>query len=176
MIGQIELVVGPMFSGKSTELLRRMRRLEVAKKKCLYIKYKQDTRYSKDCIATHNNETRKAAPCDKLTEIDNLEDFECIGVDEGQFFPDLIEFCEKAANKGKLVIVAALDGTFERKPFGQICELIPLCESVTKLRAICMECQAEASFSKKISKDNKNLIDIGGSDKYISVCRECYNK
>lgn len=87
----------------------------------------------------------------------------------------MIEFAEKAANLGKLVIVAALDGTYQRKPFGDICNLIPLCENITKLNAICMLCQKEAAFSKRITKEVQT-VDIGGSDKYLAVCRECFLK
>jgi thymidine kinase len=174
--GQIQLIIGGMFAGKSTELLRRMKRFQVAKKKCLYIKYLHDTRFSKDCIATHNNEQIAAVPCDNLTDLEKfLDSYDCFGVDEGQFFPDIISFCEKAANMGKIVVVAALDGTFQRKAFGSICELIPMCEDVTKLKAICMLCQKEASFSKRITT-SVDTVDIGGSDKYVAVCRTCFHK
>lgn len=133
-----------------------------------------------------------ATPCWELKECKNLIDkYDCIGIDEGQFviysfclnnqFPDLVEFCETAANKGRVVVVSALNGTFERKPFGQIPNLIPHCENITNLTAICASCQKEASFSKRISKEQKKEklnsdIDIGGSDKYEASCRNCFNK
>jgi thymidine kinase len=100
-------------------------------------------------------------------------DYDVIGVDEGQFFPDLVDFCESAANAGKVVIVSALDGTFQRKPFGTVCDLIPLCESVVKLNAVCMQCSHDGAFSKRITNDTATEV-IGGSDMYIAACRRCY--
>ncbi|KYO27386.1 thymidine kinase, cytosolic [Alligator mississippiensis] len=96
-----------------------------------------------------------------------------IGIDEGQFFPDIVEFCEAMANAGKTVIVAALDGTFQRKAFGSILNLVPLAESVVKLNAVCMECYQEASYTKRLGAEREVEV-IGGADKYHSVCRLCY--
>ncbi|KAF2975812.1 hypothetical protein EK904_005888, partial [Melospiza melodia maxima] len=88
-------------------------------------------------------------------------------------FPDIVEFCEKMANTGKTVIVAALDGTFQRKAFGSILNLVPLAESVVKLNAVCMECFREASYTKRLGAEREVEV-IGGADKYHSVCRACY--
>ncbi|XP_034362226.1 thymidine kinase, cytosolic [Arvicanthis niloticus] len=98
-----------------------------------------------------------------------------IGIDEGQFFPDIVDFCEMMANAGKTVIVAALDGTFQRKAFGSILNLVPLAESVVKLTAVCMECFREAAYTKRLGLE-KEVEVIGGADKYHSVCRLCYFK
>eukprot|EP00069_Balaena_mysticetus_P020888 bmy_13156T0 len=98
-----------------------------------------------------------------------------IGIDEGQFFPDIVEFSETMANAGKTVIVAALDGTFQRKAFGTILNLVPLAESVVKLTAVCMECFREAAYTKRLGVE-KEVEVIGGADKYHSVCRLCYFK
>src|SRR5690348_9043635 len=87
-------------------------------------------------------------------------------------FPDLVEFCEKMADMGKTVIVAALDGTFQRKPFGNVLNLVPLAESVCKLNAVCMLCQKDAAFTKRTVQDTA-LEVIGGADKYVAVCRAC---
>jgi thymidine kinase len=139
--GEMQLIFGPMFSGKSTELLRRIRRHTIAKRKCLVVKYANDTRYSKDNLATHDRMEWVAQPATTLREVLHVaQDYDVIGIDEGQFFPD-IDLAEKLANQGKTVIVAALDGTFQRKPFGKVLELIPLAEDVTKLTAVCMICQ-----------------------------------
>jgi len=97
-----------------------------------------------------------------------------IGIDEGQFFPDVVSFCEQMANMGKVVIVAALDGTFQRKPFGSILELIPMAEDVTKLTAVCVMCQGSAAFTKRLGEEQEIEL-IGGEDKYIAVCRSCYH-
>jgi thymidine kinase len=89
-------------------------------------------------------------------------------------FPDIVEFCEELAEKGKTIIVAALDGTFQRKPFGRVLELIPLAEEVTKLNAVCMVCRKDAAFTKRLGSETQVEL-IGGSDMYISVCRSCFS-
>ncbi|XP_070596209.1 thymidine kinase, cytosolic [Erythrolamprus reginae] len=174
--GQIQVIFGPMFSGKSTELMRRVRRFQIAQYKCLLIKYAKDTRYCVNGVSTHDRNTMEAmsACCLKDVQQEALNSA-VIGIDEGQFFPDIIEFCETMANAGKTVIVAALDGTFQRKAFGNILQLVPLAESVVKLNAVCMECYHEASYTKRLGAE-KEVEVIGGADKYHSVCRVCYFK
>jgi len=105
-------------------------------------------------------------------------DLQVIAIDEGQFFHYIVNFAEVMANRGKIVIIAALDGNFMRKDFNCICaSLVPIAEKVKKLSAICDECKVnKASFSKKIDKENKEIEDIGGKDKYIATCRNCYFK
>lgn len=133
----IDLVLGPMFAGKSTELLRKIKRYRVASKSCLVIKYANDTRYSEKCVATHDKQMIEAVSCKSLSEVEEMaSQFDIIGIDEGQFFEEIVEFSENMANQGKVVVIAALDGTFERKPFGRVLELIPLAESITKLDAV----------------------------------------
>ncbi|XP_034399197.1 thymidine kinase, cytosolic-like [Cyclopterus lumpus] len=172
--GQIQVIFGPMFSGKSTELMRRVRRFQIAQYNCLVIKYAKDTRYSDTGMATHDKSTMEAVPASCLEEMRPLALQACvIGIDEGQFFPDTVAFCEEMANLGKTIIVAALDGTFQRKPFGNILNLIPLAESVVKLHAVCMQCYKEAAYTKRIGIE-KEVEVIGGLDKYQAVCRKCY--
>lgn len=173
--GQIQVILGPMFSGKSTELMRRIRRYQIADQDCLVIKYAKDTRYSKEFVSTHDHQTIPAIKATKLLSIKTVGQFSVIGVDEGQFFDDIVEFCEAMANCGKIVVVAALDGTFERKPFGSILNLIPLSESVVKLSAVCNTCFREAAFTKRISEETEVEV-IGGCDKYLAVCRRCFYK
>eukprot|EP00697_Spironema_sp_BW2_P011544 gnl/Spiro4/27264_TR13563_c0_g1_i1.p1 gnl/Spiro4/27264_TR13563_c0_g1~~gnl/Spiro4/27264_TR13563_c0_g1_i1.p1 ORF type:complete len:184 (+),score=39.21 gnl/Spiro4/27264_TR13563_c0_g1_i1:53-604(+) len=173
--GEIQIIFGPMFSGKSTELIRRIRRQTVANRKCLVIKYKADTRYSEDALGTHDRQTWDAWPCSSLSEVEgHIAEFDVIGIDEGQFFPDVVSFSEAAANSGKTVIIAALDGTYQRKPFGNVLDLVPLAEEVIKLRAICHFCFREAAFSKRIGQETEIEL-IGGADKYVAVCRECFS-
>ncbi|XP_015679650.1 thymidine kinase, cytosolic [Protobothrops mucrosquamatus] len=174
--GQIQVIFGPMFSGKSTELMRRVRRFQIAQYKCLLIKYAKDTRYCVNGVSTHDRNTMEAmsACCLKDVQQEALNST-VIGIDEGQFFPDIVEFCETMANAGKTVIVAALDGTFQRRAFGNILQLVPLAESVVKLNAVCMECFHEASYTKRLGTE-KEVEVIGGADKYHSVCRVCYFK
>uniref|UniRef100_A0A8C1TUL1 Thymidine kinase n=1 Tax=Cyprinus carpio TaxID=7962 RepID=A0A8C1TUL1_CYPCA len=202
--GQIQVIFGPMFSGKSTELMRRVRRFQVAQYCCLLIKYAKDTRYSQTGMATHDKSTMEAVPANRLQDVRSLALQACvIGIDEGQFvcfcsslfsqcslshtlyalinnhdlwllqFPDTVEFCEEMANMGKTIIVAALDGTFQRKPFGNILNLVPLAESVVKLNAVCMQCFKEAAYTKRLGAEQEVEV-IGGTDKYHAVCRACY--
>jgi len=164
-----------MFSGKSTELLRRIRRYTIAKRSCIVLKYHNDTRYEVEKVSTHDKIVWNAVPCAVLEKVKDIAlQHDVIGIDEGQFFPDVVSFCEQMANMGKVVIVAALDGTFQRKPFGSILDLVPIAEDVTKLTAVCVLCQGEASFTKRLG-DETEIELIGGEDKYIAVCRTCYH-
>lgn len=169
----IEIILGPMYSGKTSELFRRLNRFQYSKKKCILIKYALDNRYSLEYASTHDKITMEAIPTEKLTTIKSVVlNYDVIGVDEGQFYPDLVDFAEELANIGKIIIVSALDSTFQRKPFKNVIELISLAESVVKLSAICV-CGKEASFSKRITNEIDVEI-IGGIDKYIAVCRKCF--
>lgn len=174
--GQIQVVFGPMFSGKSTELIRRLKRYQLANHECLIIKYANDVRYDESGIATHD---RVVLPAISSLELESLSsravNYSVIGIDEGQFFPDIVEFCEKMANDGKIVIVAALDGTYQKKGFGNILNLVPLAESVIKLTAVCMICYNEASYTKRRGQE-KEVELIGGKDKYLAVCRSCFKE
>ena len=105
--------------------------------------------------------------------IAQMKNYDVVGIDEGQFFEDIVEFCQQAANLGKIVLVAALDGTFERKPFGNIINLIPLAEKVNKLCAVCVYCTSEAAFTKRII-ESKEIQLIGGDEMYKPVCRACF--
>jgi thymidine kinase len=175
--GQIQLIIGPMFSGKTTELLRRVRRHTIARRKCIVIKYEADKRYSAECAATHDKNTHAAISVSTLSSVTargvDLSAVDVIGIDEGQFYPDLIDFCELWANQGKVIIVSALDATFQRKPFGAIAELIPLAERVDKLTAVCMCCSNAASFTARLGSETAVEL-IGGTDLYISMCRKCF--
>lgn len=172
--GRIELVVGPMFAGKTTEMLRRVDRAELAHKRVVVMKYSHDTRYSEDQVSTHDRKMRLAVPCNTLMPHKALcMQYEVIGIDEGQFFPDVVEFSEELANHGKTVIVAGLDGDFRRKPFGRVLELIAKSEFVTKLSAICTETGNEAPFTKRTVK-NDNIEVIGGSEMYQASSRSSY--
>ena len=120
-------------------------------------------------------QTVQALACENLSELPNLDEFDCIGIDEGQFFSDIVPWAERQANAGKVVIVAALDGDYMRRPFGQILDLVPLSEEVTKLSAVCMNCHQQASFSQRVVRATSGeTVDIGGADKYRAVCRRCY--
>ena len=118
---------------------------------------------------------KKATKAQKLAEVDSkVYEFDVIAIDEGQFFTDIVEHCQKWSDQGKIVIVAALDATFERKPFGSICQLVALAENVKKLTAVCLNCSGEALFTHKHCNKTGEINDIGGLDKYIPVCRSCF--
>lgn len=123
--GHIEVIFGPMFSGKSSELQRRVKRHQIAKKNCLIINYINDNRYTSDeYAATHDKLFMKCKKAKTLKDIDSSVEFiDVIAIDEGQFFEDVVEYADRWANEGKIVIVAALDATFQRKEFGNVCKL-----------------------------------------------------
>ncbi|CAG9331227.1 unnamed protein product [Blepharisma stoltei] len=174
--GEIQVIYGPMFSGKSTELLRRIRRYRVRNDSCILLKTK-DNRYAndEDKVVTHDLfNFLDAFSCDSLYESDVVSDtHDVIGIDEGQFFPDIIPFVEDMANRGKIVIVACLDSDFRREPFGTICQLIAKAERVTKLCSICHYCKGDAAFTARLSSEQAVKV-IGGADKYKPVCRTCF--
>lgn len=175
--GRIELIIGPMFAGKTTELMRRVKREIHARRSCFVIKYAKDTRYDVQNVSSHDQLTLRAqASVSSLEEVqDSWKEFDVVAVDEGQFFQDLVPFCNAVANSGRVVMVSALDGDYLRKPFGHICDLIPHCESVEKLTAVCMMCHNQpASFTRR-TVDSAQVELIGGAEMYIAACRECYN-
>nr|CCC93315.1 unnamed protein product [Trypanosoma congolense IL3000] len=175
--GRIELVIGPMFAGKTTELISRVNRNYLARYSCYVIEYSKDMRYSKEIISTYDRRTLPATvSVNKLSEVGNAwHDYDVIAVDEGQFFPDILEFCSMAANAGKKVIVAALDGDYRNEPFEHIAKLIPAAESVTKLSAVCMSCGCDAHYTHRTVQSEQREL-IGGADIYIATCRACYNR
>ena len=172
-----------MFSGKSTELARRIRRHKVANRQCLVVKYAGDTRYedesgtsAKGHVITHDRQSLAAVPCSRLADVANIvHAFDVVGVDEGQFFGDLAECCEAWARAGKTVIVAALDATFQQKPFNDVLSLVPIADEVTKLSAVCARCGDDAAFTKRVNTESKRLELIGGAECYAASCRRCFD-
>ena len=175
--GSIELIMGTMFAGKSTELLRRLGLHEISGKRILRVKFSADHRYgSTFAIATHSGRTREAIPLLRLSELgDEWKNYDVIGVDEGQFFTDLVEHAEKWANNQKVVIISSLQGTFQRGKWANITELIPLCEKISKLSAICKLCKVSASFTFRHAPKDSTLT-IGGSEMYMPLCRVCHER
>lgn len=180
--GSISLILGCMWSGKTTELLRQIDRYIFAGKRVLLIKPSFDERYSKSDIVTHpdsqSNQTSLVARTVKtLSEIDILElkfAYDIIGVDEGNFFGDeLSECCDKWANIGKIVIIAALNSNFKRENFGYIIDLIPKAEHIVKLSAICFRCKKKAHFTHRKNDNNEEKV-LGGKDIYEALCRKCF--
>ena len=171
-----EIIVGPMFSGKTTELYRRIHRYKSIDKKVCIVNHCLDTRA--EGISTHSGQEYPAVKIDSLMNFFNSEYFKTtkiIGIDEAQFFTDLKEFIIASEKTNKIIIVAGLDGTFNREPFGKILETIPLCNKIDKLNALCMirKDGTPAPFTKRLSNDD-SIISIGSTDKYMAVCREEY--
>jgi thymidine kinase len=175
--GWIEIITGSMFSGKTEELIRRMRRAEIAKQKIGIFKPKIDKRYSKDHVVSHDAKSIPSIPVnDAKTILEHTQDLEVIGIDEAQFFEkDIVEVCDFLANNGKRVIVAALDMDFTGKPFGPVPMLISIAEYVTKVHAICMRCGSLAHYSHRLSNAQK-LVVLGEKDIYEPLCRQCFIK
>lgn len=180
--GRIDIIIGSMFSGKSTELIRRINRYKVLGKKILVINHKLDQRYSENSISTHSNMSLECLSIHKLNDINEYEKYkkeynacEVLVIEEAQFFEDLYDVVVKAADvDNKIVIVAGLDGDSNREEFGDILKLIPKCDSVKKLHALCVKCKdgTSASFTKRLVKNNSQIY-IGVSE-FIAVCRYHY--
>eukprot|EP00803_Ostreobium_quekettii_P010809 evm.model.scf_1908.2 EVM.evm.TU.scf_1908.2 scf_1908:17718-21544(+) len=175
--GSIELIIGPMFSGKTTELMCRVRRHRAAGRLCLVVKSCKDTRYECErCVlSSHDRAELPATAVERLAELTNVEFmYRVIAVDEGQFFPDLAKAVEAWANAGKIVIVSALDGDFRRHAFKNVVALVPLAEDVVKKTAVCGSCRGSASFTHRLTAETSVEV-IGGAETYIPLCRSCYN-
>ena len=175
--GTIEVICGSMFSGKTEELIRRVKRAKLAKLKIAVFKANVDTRYDEEKIVSHNANkiisTRITAPSEILNLVDNIE---VIAIDEAQFFnTELIDVCNKLANQGKRVIIAGLDMDFLGKPFGVMPQLLAIAEHVTKVHAICVDCGEIASYSFRLS-DSKALVQLGQKKEYKPLCRRCFIK
>lgn len=175
-MARVELIVGSMFSGKSTELIRRCSRYEAIGKTVQIINHELDTRCKSDEISTHSNARHDAIKTHNLMDIDLLPIPHVVGIDEAQFFPDLHKFVTYMEQFNTVIIIAGLDGDFARNTFGEIYKILPLCDEVTKLSAMCSVCNngTPGIFTQKLDCSNKNVIDIGGKNKFVSVCRKHY--
>ena len=179
--GRIDIITGCMFSGKSTELIKIINKYKILNKEIIAINHSKDDRYGKNSIITHNKLKVECISIDSLMKIKTNKEYgydrcDVIVIEEAQFFEDLYNFVIDAADKDhKIVIVAGLDGDSNREIFGDILRLIPLCDTITKLSALCVVCQdgTPANFSKRIV-DIKGQELIGSNKEYIPVCRKHY--
>lgn len=175
----LELIIGPMFSGKTTEMITRCRLASLSNKPTLIIKYLDDCRYgTAESLSSHadvkqsSSDMIRVVSAKLLSEIVDVPEM-VIGIDEGQFYPDLIERCDQWLLEGKRIIVSALDGDYMQRPFGQICNIIPKCEYVKKKTGICMKCRnAKSAFTKR-TVESTEVILVGAQESYIAVCRTC---
>tara|TARA_B110000208_G_scaffold185903_1_gene241760 strand:- start:2353 stop:2886 length:534 start_codon:yes stop_codon:yes gene_type:complete len=172
--GKINMIIGPMYSGKSTTLLTRYNRYKIGKKKCLLVKYKNDNRYDENKVITHDNLGYEAISCIKLQEINKIiNKYEIICIDEIQFYSDAAKYCDLWANKGKIIEVCGLNGDYNREPFKQISLLIPLTNDIIFLKAVDEESGDDAIYTKRLV-DNKEKELIGGKELYIACSRSNY--
>jgi thymidine kinase len=175
--GWIEVVCGSMFSGKTEELIRRMKRAEFAKQKCEIFKPAVDTRYHEEDVVSHEGNAIRSTPVPSSSNILLLaNDVQVVGIDEAQFFDDnLPEVCRSLANRGIRVIIAGLDMDFKGNPFGPMPALMANAEFVTKVHAICMQCGDLAQFSHRKTAD-ESVVLLGETDEYEPLCRRCFNQ
>jgi thymidine kinase len=182
MSGRLELIIGPMFSGKSTELIKHANRYISIGKNVLAINHKINNRYGSNKITTHDKKVfENCIIIDKLNDIHNLytqkfNDSEIIIIEELQFFPDGFDFIKNTVDfTNKTVITAGLSGDFRRNPFGDVLKLIPYADSLTQLSAYCKKCGdgTLANFTKRITKENNTTL-VGTADQYEAVCRKHY--
>jgi thymidine kinase len=174
--GWIEVVCGSMFSGKTEELIRRLKRAQFAKQKVEIFKPQLDTRYDAVKVVSHSGNEIMSTPVPSSSNILLLaNDVEVVGIDEAQFFDmELVNVCNQLANSGVRVIIAGLDMDFLGKPFGPMPALLACAEYVTKVHAICMQCGSLAHISHRKTAET-SLVLLGETDSYEPLCRDCYN-
>ena len=174
--GWIEVVCGSMFSGKTEELIRRLRRAQFAKQRVEIFKPAIDKRYHKENVVSHDSNSIRSTPVESSQSILLLSsDIEVIGIDEAQFFDnELVNVCNELANQGIRVIVAGLDMDFRGFPFGPIPGLMAAAEYVTKVHAICVVCGNFANHSHRLDLSNESLVLLGETETYQPLCRDCF--
>ena len=176
--GRIVLILGPMFSGKSTRLIEVIRKYTFKAKKTIMIKYFADQRYSenkdKSEVITHDLIKYDSINCKNLRDsIETIKKYDVIGIDEGQFFLDLVEVCEELSLLKKIIVIAALNGDFRMEPFPVIAKIISKADKIKLLKAYCFNCHKDARFSLRIVQSNETVL-IGAGESYKPACRECH--
>lgn len=175
--GSIEVICGSMFSGKTEELIRRLRRSEIAKQRVIICKPSIENRYDSEKVVSHNQISIDCKTISKASEILTFsEEVDVLGIDEAQFFDaELVVICNELANNGVRVIIAALDMDYEGQPFEPIPQLLSVADEVTKVRAICIQCGSLANYSYRIVEKNERIL-LGEKNEYEARCRNCYKK
>jgi len=175
-VGWIEVICGPMFSGKSEELIRRLRRAMIARKRVEVFKPTIDDRYSADEIVSHGDLRMRSEVVGNAAEIIDRIDWraEVVGIDEANFMgPQLVDVAQRLADSGKQVVIAGLDTDYLGRPFAPIPDLLALSESITKTLAICVRCGNPAKHTQRL-RGSEDLIVVGASDMYEARCRRCF--
>jgi len=174
--GWIEVIVGSMFSGKSEELIRRVRRAQIARQKVQVFKPKIDDRYSNEEIASHSGMTHLSKPVMTAAELlkELKDDTQVVAIDEGQFFDmGLVDVVNDLARDGRRVIIAGLDQDYTGRPFEPMPQLLSVAEFITKTHAICVKCGSTANYSQR-TVESEERVEVGASDKYEARCRKCF--
>jgi len=173
--GSIEVICGSMFSGKTEELIRRLRRAQIARLTVEIFKPKTDTRFDETAVVSHNANSIQSTPVDSSSAILLLgSDVQVVGIDEAQFFDDeLTNVCTILANRGVRVIVAGLDMDYKGNPFGPMPQLMAIAESVTKVHAVCVKCGNQALYSYRLAPGESTIL-LGEKESYEPRCRTCY--
>lgn len=182
MEGELYIAIGPMFAGKSSWLISMIQRQLYAERTSVIIKLDDDTRYvgEEPLVSTHNHMVHDAirSPKDIMSVFDKVKSYDVIGIDEGQFFTkSIVPFVKELVDKHKkIVYIASLDGTWKAEKFGHALDLIPMCNDVIKLKAVCMQkgCRNNAIFTRKLCGSD-SVEEVGGADKYEAVCRGCFH-
>jgi thymidine kinase len=174
-MGLIEVITGSMFSGKTEELIRRLKRAKIARQKVEIFKPIVDDRYSETEVVSHDENAIQSTPVSDSSKIlDLTSDVQVVGIDEAQFFDEgLIDVCNNLADRGIRVIVAGLDMDYKGRPFGPIPGLMAIAEYITKVHAICQRCGDLAQYSFRKSEEEE-LVLLGELDEYEPLCRKCY--
>ena len=174
--GSIEVICGSMFSGKTEELIRRMKRAQFAKQKVAIYKPCIDVRYSEDQVVSHDSHSIPSIPIQSPSSmLEIADDVEVVDIDEAQFFDQsIVEVVQSLANKGVRVIIAGLDTDFLGKPFGPMPALMAVAEDIQKVHAICVRCGSPANHSHRLVA-SEDLVVLGEKDEYEPLCRHCYN-
>ncbi|MDE3104693.1 MAG: thymidine kinase [Acidobacteriota bacterium] len=177
--GRIEVITGPMFSGKSEELIRRLKRARIARQRVACYKPDIDLRYHRTSIASHSAQTHEALTVATTEELKadllpRLHEVEVIGIDEGQFFdPAIVPLVVELVHLGKRIVIAGLDTTFTAEPFGPIPALMAISDDVAKLSAVCMVCGAPAIHTQRLGQ-SRELVVVGAAGLYEARCRACF--
>lgn len=174
-VGWIEVIAGCMFSGKTEELIRRIRRAQIARQTVAIIKPKIDTRHSADQIVSHSDARFPATVVDSSADIIRIAgDVQVVGIDEGQFFdPGVVDVVERLADSGKRVIIAGLDQDYRGKPFEPMPQLLAVAEYITKTLAICMRCGNPADRTQRLTGSDQRVL-VGAREAYEARCRKCF--
>ena len=175
---RIEIIMGCMFSGKSTELIRRLKRHRAINESILVINSAKDTRSANEVIKTHNSDTFECVKVSDLSLLESVDvDVDVVAIDEAQFFTGLREFVQRVGPRVKRIILAGLDGDFLQRPFGELFDIIPLADEVLKLHALCMVCKdgTLAPFTRRFCEDTTTQELVGDHDIYKAVCGKCLN-